>query len=299
MSRNWISWSDENEKYAPVIGLHQCELFYPTSVGAFLEEECELWVLVETGDHGPIFGKVTEFDAADFGRRCQLMKKHNDKLSYLALHANKKDMKASQKLQNNHPIQVYVRGFRNKKTQEGYITYWFFYVENFQPDRFDISYICEELKNDPDVWWTHQGDWEAISLHFYNYKDICPMEVIFSQHKHAEKITWQKTKMCDGRLLAIPALGSHATYNIKVKKHQIGVWTELASPDRIIHPECDPKGGETYKLVELDPKKDKWLFFRGKWGKGGGEATPAPTGPCIKTKKHFKLHADRQKYGIK
>ena len=70
---NWIPWSDRNLEFAPVVALHPNEPFYPTTVDTFLKENCQLMVLVETNNKGPVFGTVDKFDDAIFLERCQLM----------------------------------------------------------------------------------------------------------------------------------------------------------------------------------------------------------------------------------
>lgn len=297
---SWIPWSERNKEFAPVVALHPRELFHPTSVDSFLCEKCEFRILTDTGDKGPIYGKVKEFDNASFNNRCNILlhpKFNNPSLyPHLALHQNKVDIKASLKIQKKYPKQVYVRGFRDRDSGEAYITYWFFYLENFQPDRFDDKEIQNTLRNDPDVWWSHQGDWEGISLHFSNYSDDHPMEVTFSQHTHYETISWKETKKLDGRVFAVVALGSHATYNKGIRKHQAIFWTEEAqhNPDNMHFPDFADSTHSGYKLIELDPDtQHPWLRFQGRWGKSGGEATKAPTGPMMKTKRGFLLLADR------
>lgn len=62
-----------------------------------------------------------------------LHRKFNNKFNYLDRHGGKSDIKKSAELQKVENPQSYVWGFRNKETGEAYITYWFFYVENFMP----------------------------------------------------------------------------------------------------------------------------------------------------------------------
>lgn len=299
---SWIPWSERNVDFAPVVALHPRELFHPTSVETLLCENCEFLILIDTGSKGPIYGKVAEFDNASFEDRCNLLlhpKFNNPYLfPHITLHQDSADIKASMKIQEKYPTtHVYVRGFRDSDSDEAYITYWFFYLENFQPDRFNDEEIQDKLGNYPDDWWTHQGDWEGISLHFGNYRDDHPMEVTFSQHTHYETIPWKETKKLDGRVLAVSALGSHATYNESVSKNQMLFWTEKAqlNLDNMHFPDFTDFAHSKYKLEEFDPyTKHPWLRFQGRWGKSGGEATKAPTGPLMKTKRGFLLLADRQ-----
>lgn len=303
MSSKWIPWSERYLDFAPVVALHPYEPYYPTSVDSYLrEKDCELWVLSGTGSDGPEYGFVNEFADASYFERCQWLMYPDFKKRYpsLRLHHNKIDMRASIKLQNKYPKMVYVRGFRNTSSGEAYITYWFFYMENFQPQSSDKKVIKKILDSNAGEWWTHQGDWEGISVHFSNYKDRLPLEVLFSQHETFNTIPWKNILMEKDRIIAFVALGSHATYNGRFDHSHMVLWREIIEFDRdcLFSPtESNPTNKE-YVLEELDPSDTQklWISFDGRWGKSGGEVTKAPTGPLMKNKPGFELKADIEKY---
>ncbi len=303
MSSKWIPWSDRNMEYAPIVALHPCEPFYPTSVDSFLrEKECEFWVLSHTDSKGPVFGKVKGFDNSSYSERCQMMMlpKFMNRSPSLRLHHDRRDMNASFKLQSKYPRLVYVRGFRNTSTGEAYITYWFFYMENFQPQDSNKKEIEKELKSNEGEWWTHQGDWEGISVHFSNYNSVSPREVHFSQHEVFETIPWGNVMKEKDRILAFVALGSHATYNGEFDRGHVLLWKEVTEldHDHLLHPTQNNPTDIEYVLEELDPSDPEklWISFDGRWGKSGGGVTKAPTGPLMKNKSGFVLKADITKY---
>ena len=300
MSGKWVAWSERNKEFAPVVGLHKHHLFYPTGIEAFFKGHIELIILegMQTGGKGPLYVSIRDFPKATMTEKIQYMlhPKANRKTSHLNRFGGKHDIKQSHKLQKGEPRQIYARGFRNKSTREAYITYWFFYLENFVPRSLSDSRIAEVLKTKPDGWWTHEGDWEAISMHFSDYESSTPDEVFFSQHGGAAKRLWKNAGKEGGRVLVIPAIGSHASFFEPVrKKHAPPLsFAEVASADVLTYPAHSKKTKvPTYKLKELDPTfKHRWLHFKGRWGQSSGEMFPAPTGPLMKRRKHFKLLSD-------
>lgn len=297
---NWTPWSDRNLEFAPVVALHPHEPFYPVSVDTFLKEDSQFMVLVGTNNKGPVFGAVDKYDNLSFFKRCQLMMLPDFRqlFPHLVLHKNKRNMKKSVVLQKKYPTRmVYTRGFRNTKTKEAFITYWFFYVENFQPDNSDESVIKKELGSNSGVWWTHQGDWEGISVHFSDFEKD-PWDVYFSQHTSYEIISWDNVMKKDNRVLALVALGSHATYNGEFDRPHAVAFREVTQldPDFEYYPSLNPVSKGEYLLEELNPANDLWLCFDGRWGKSGGWATRAPKGPLMKDKSGFALKADIDKY---
>ena len=296
MSDIWIPWSNRNEEFAPVFALHKHEMFYPTTVTAFLEKSCELMVWIDADENGPIYGRINKFAQATMVEKIQWMlyPKINRRINYLDRHGGKIDMKKSKKLQQNYPPQLYVRGHRNQNTGEAYIIYWFFYVENYVPRSTNNAEIADILYNRPDTWWSHEGDWEAISIHFKDFEAGNPTEVLFSQHVTSESILWENIEKERGRIYAISALGSHATFNKHLRKRHHVFYAEVANPDILYYPKPISENDEqSYLLEELDPgHKHLWLRFKGRWGQSGGEFIKAPTGPLMKKKKHFQLLAD-------
>lgn len=299
MAQNWEAWSDRYEEFAPVIGLHKHHLFYPTRVEAFLRDQIELMVLIKVkSDKGLIYGSIREFSKSDFSVKIQWMlnKEINKKLTYLNRFGGDIDIKKSVQAQKGEPHHVYVRGFKHKKTGEAYITYWFFYLENFVPRSNKDDKIAEVLKNDPNKWWTHEGDWEGISVRFSDYQDSHPSEIIFSHHNEPHKRVWQNVPLQDDRALVISALGSHANFFQPVNKRHAPVINlfEVASPDILVFPDQIKKGNQLgYQLEEFDPrKKHLWLHFKGRWGQSEGGLGMAPTGPLMKRRQHFTLLAD-------
>ena len=299
MAENWEAWSARNKEFAPIIGLHKHSLFYPTRIEAFFKEQIELRVHVKTlPDKGPIYGSIREFSECTIFEKIQwMLNPHiNKKMSYLDRFGGKIDVKRSQKLQKSEPYQVYVRGFRNKETNEAYITYWFFYLENFVPKTTNDDKIIELLKEKPNKWWTHEGDWEAISVHFLDFQASTPTEVIFSHHNEPKKRLWENVPLKDDRILVSPAIGSHANFFEPIRKKRFpGLsYCEVASPDKLIFPKIrNSSKTRTYQLEALDPqRKHLWLHFKGRWGQSSGEVGLAPTGPLMKKGIHFKLRAD-------
>jgi hypothetical protein len=301
MTNKWIPWIDRIEEFAPVFGLHKNEMFYPTSIEAFLEKSCELMVLIFKDSGDPVYGRINKFTQATLRDKIlwMLVPKVNKRHNYLDRHGGKVDLKKSEELQQGYPKQLYVRGFRNNETGEAYIIYWFFYVENFVPKSIVDTEIADVLYNRPDSWWSHEGDWEGISVHFQDYQASNPTEVIFSQHNTSEIIAWDNIEKESNRILALPAIGSHAAYNKSLRKKRkfaFIVFGEIASPDNLYSPqhiEDDPE--KSYSVVELVPeeKHHKWLNFKGRWGDSAAPfAAEAPTGPLMKRKKHFKMLAD-------
>lgn len=297
MENPWIPWPDRNEEFAPVIGLHRHHMFYPTTVDAFIKDSCELMILVTVdSQRGPIYGRVKKFAEVPLLEKIQYMvhKKMNKRSTYLDRHGGDIDMRRSRQIQNGEPSNLYVRGFRNTESGEAYITYWFWYVENFVPRSTNDREIEEILNTRPDSWWSHEGDWEGISVHFRDYQSSAPDEVIFSQHEGAKAMPWTSVTKEHDRILAIPALGSHATYNAPLRKKRFAFYAEVASPDFLIYPVPPATNGHvTYQLTELNPYQHSWLYFKGRWGQSGGEAEKAPTGPLMKSKRHFELLADK------
>ena len=299
MAGNWVVWSKRNREFAPVISLHKHHLFYPTRIEAFFKDQIELMVLVDMkSGEGPVYGSIRNFAQATMSEKIQWMlhSRFNNKLSYLDRYGGKIDVKKSLSLQKGEPHQVYVRGFRNKNSGEAYITYWFFYLENFVPESTDDEKIRRTLSQNPNKWWSHEGDWEAISLYFKDFEASNPTEAVFSHHHDPKKRLWRNVNFKDGRILAIPALGSHANFFEPVRKRRTPgfPYTEVASSDKPIYPQRKRNAKiKTYKLVELDPKqKHLWLHFKGRWGQSSGVVGLAPTGPLMKRGKHFKLLAD-------
>lgn len=299
MANNWEAWSERNKEFAPVIGLHKHHLFYPTGVEAFLKEQIELMVLVKIGRNNiPIWGSIREFSQCKFSEKIQWMNNPdiNNKLSYLNRFGGKVDLKKSCSLQEGEPHKVYVRGFRNTETREAYITYWFFYLENFVPRSMNDAQIEKKLNKDPNQWWTHEGDWEGISVHFMDYESSTPAHVTFSQHLDPKTRLWRNIQTQDGWIRTISAIGSHANFFEPVRKKHFAPLphSEVASPDELIYPKHRRHAGKnTYVMEALDPKqKHLWLRFKGRWGESSGQFTPAPIGPLMKRRKHFKLLAD-------
>ena len=296
MSNQWIPWSNRNEEFAPVFGLHKYEMFYPTKIEAFLKDSCELMVLIGTDSSGPIYRKIEKFAQGSMMEKMQWMlhPKMNKKYNYLDRHSGQIDMKKSAKIQQSEPTQLYVWGFQNKATGQAYVTYWFFYVENFMPSRTtDDVEIADVLDNRPGTWWTHQGDWEALSIHFKDFEANNPTEVIFEQHNKSEAISWDAVEKEKGRICAFTALGSHATYNKTQRKPVFLFYIDISSPDVLYYPKSIADNTvNSYYLEELDPRHGHlWLGFKGRWGRSGGELTPSPQGPMMKKKKHLRFLA--------
>lgn len=298
MPNSWIAWSTRNKEFAPVLGLHKHHMFFPTRVEAFLEKECELrtYLGFDSARSKRIYGSVREFSQGSLQTKIQWMLHPlvNKKNHYLDRYGGKTDLKRSRTLQKGEPHQVYVRGFRNKETDEAYITYWFFYVENFVPKSTKDETIAKVLSKHPDNWTTHEGDWEAISVYFANYKDSNPTQIFLSQHEVPQKIAWKNVETQDGRILVMPAIGSHANFNQPIRTKRLLIFAEVASADKLIYPEQGTGSTKkTYILEELNPKKKHlWLHFKGRWGQSSGEFGIAPTGPLMKRLLHFKLLAD-------
>lgn len=318
MSSPWIPWSERNLEFAPVIGLHRLYMFYPTIIDAFLDGNCSLThiVMKPPPETGHDIQKVAGFAQASLLDKIKLMtdEKYNQPNISPALNrfGKKFNLKKSAELQKEKPYNLYVRGFRNKETDEAYIIYCFFYVENFVPGTKNEHKIREIIQNKPkkwNKWWSHEGDWEGVSVYFSDYNANFPDKVIFSQHETTDPRQWKDVKLRDNRILAIPALGTHANYNntyhkirpivIKIPilgikiKIPFGAW-EIAKDEVFIYPENFPKDNfQTYTLTEIDSKKDLWLHFKGKWGQSAGIPWgSAPKGPLMKDKEHFKMLAD-------
>lgn len=81
--------------------------------------------------------------------------------------------------------------------------------------------IAKNLSDNPDKWWTHEGDWEGISIHFMDYETSSPTEVIFSQHHDPKKRLWKNVQIQDDRILTIPAIGSHAIFFEPIRKRHL------------------------------------------------------------------------------
>ena len=291
----WVPWQDRNDKFAPAIGMHKLDPFYPISVRSFLKESCDLVWLKETTESGPVFEKFNEFPNAHIEQKLTFIQRKEinrpGRMARLDRHEGEVDMQQSARLQREHPEQVYVRGFRHTETGEAYIIYWFFYVENFVPRSLKDEVIDEMLETRPNSWWTHEGDWEGISVHFSNYQSNDPKEIVFSRHTSSTPIPYHQVNMYEGRIFALSALGTHATYNKEVSKKRYAMFAEIARGDRILVPSTHG-AANSYKLVELDPNgKHGWLNFRGRWGKGSSDLNPAPRGPLSKRKKHFVMRA--------
>jgi len=297
MAQPWVAWPDRNAEFAPVIGLHKHELFYPTTIEAFIKESCDLMVYREVDSHGIIqYDRVVGFPQATLQEKIQylLNSRLNKKLNYLGRHGGVSDMRRSAHLQQGESRNVYVRGFRNQTTREAYIVYWLWYVENFVPQSSDDATIRDVLNSRPDDWWFHQGNWEAVSFHFTDFQASHPQEVIFSQHEGSQTIAWGDTEKFTGRVMALPALGTHANYNRPVIKKRSLIYVDVASNDDMLHPSQPQTNGFTiYNLEEMDPLNHLWLLFKGRWGNSGGLAALAPTGPLMKRKRHFQLLADK------
>jgi len=309
MSAPWIPWSDRIEEFAPVVGLHKLELFFPTTIEAMITKSCELMVFLGPGStpKAPMIGRVEKFAEAPFSEKIQMLisRKINHKHNYLDRHGGKVDVRESARIQNDlqAPKNVYVRGFRNEETGEAYIVYRFFYVENLITRSDDESEIADQLMTHPDKWWSHEGDWEGISMHFKDdYQASVPDEVAFSRHKKSLPLEWKKVERVRGRVQALPALSTHATYNkegpitLPASKFLPGKYFDLVQPDVVYYPESIAQSGDkTYQLTELEPRLEHlWLHYKGRWGEGSSIAEQSPRGPLVQKRKHFTLLADRK-----
>ena len=214
MGRPWIPWPDRITEFAPVIGLHRLEMFYPTTIEAMITESCELMVFlgVDAAPGRPAFGRVQLFAQVPLLQKIQLLisPRLNDRRNYIDRHGGEHDVRKSAQIQEelNAPKNVYARGFRNEDTGEAYIVYRFFYVENLSTRSDDESRIADQLTTRPDKWWSHEGDWEGVSMHFINDPEATlPDEVVFSRHKRPNPKMWKNTTLERGRPLALAPTG--------------------------------------------------------------------------------------------
>ena len=293
----WVPWSDKNEQCAPVLGLHKHEPFPPTHVEAFLDEHCEFMIQVDLTSDGPVYAKVKRFAELPSQQKLQriLTPKFNKRTSYLDRYGEKIDMRKSAQLQEKAPVQVYVRGFRNEQTNQAYITYWFFYLENFVPHSKKDHEIEERLQSHPESLWTHEGDWEGLSMRFDRHSDSHPATVYFSRHGKMLPVQWDDLRKEDGRVLVMPGVGTHANFNKPLRKSRVlGLVAEVAQPDRLYSPGGNGIDGSSYGIEELDPRHQHlWLHFKGRWGQGASLVGTAPTGPLWKKNQHLELLADK------
>jgi len=260
-----------------------------------LDENCEFMVQIDLTSDGPIYGRVNRFAGLTYEQKvpAMLRRKLNRKSSYLDRYGKRVDIKKSAELQKKAPVQVYCRGFRNETTNNAYIIYWFFYLENFVPFSKKDEEIKDRLETHPDSMWTHEGDWEGLSMYFSNYQDKNSEIVYFSQHEGVKPFAWEDLSKENDRVLVIPGIGTHANFNKPIRKSRVVV-AEVANPDRLYFPGGNGTDGASYLLEEMDPlHKHFWMAYKGRWGQGASLVGTAPTGPLYKRKKHLELLADK------
>lgn len=143
---------------------------------------------------------------------------------------------------------IYGHFVEDKKRNERWLQYWFFYFYN------DFNLVGNIIGAG-----RHEGDWEMIQLRLG--KDDVPDYAVYAQHKHAGVRHWGQVERLPGgkRPVVYVARGSHASY-FEPGPHGTGAWIDWADGGR--PRETDSK----LEIVREGEPGWKWLDWPGHWG---------------------------------
>jgi hypothetical protein len=158
-------------------------------------------------------------------------------------------------------------------------------TEPGQPGRLALQYWLYYVYNDYND--KHESDWEMVQLDFDagTVKEALrrpPVEVLYSQHKGAERASWDDDKLrkVDGtHVVTYPAAGSHANY------FRNALWLGRSAGQGL---GCDDSTGPSTRVrpravvvpTRVPPtSKLAWITFEGHWGQRERGFNDGPLGP--------------------
>jgi hypothetical protein len=187
-----------------------------------------------------------------------------------------------------HPITGrcgYQRWFKRIGAAASNAVYAHIAAERGQPGRLALQYWLYYVYNDYND--KHESDWEMVQLEFDagTVEEALrrpPVEVLYSQHKGAERASWDDDKLrkVDGtHLVTYPAAGSHANY------FRNALWLGRSANEGL---GCDDSTGPSTTVrpraivvpTRAPPtSKLAWINFEGHWGQRERSFNDGPLGP--------------------
>jgi hypothetical protein len=158
-------------------------------------------------------------------------------------------------------------------------------TEHGQPGRLALQYWLYYVYNDYND--KHESDWEMLQLEFdagtvEEALRRAPVDVLYSQHKGAERASWDDDKLrkVDGtHVVTYPAAGSHANY------FRDALWLGRSANEGL---GCDDSTGPSTTVrpraivvpTRAPPSsKLAWITFEGHWGQRERSFNDGPLGP--------------------
>jgi hypothetical protein len=187
-----------------------------------------------------------------------------------------------------HPITGrcgYQRWFKRIGAAASNAVYAHIATERGQTGRLALQYWLYYVYNDYND--KHESDWEMVQLEFDagTVEEALrrpPVDVLYSQHKGAERASWDDDKLrkVDGtHLVTYPAAGSHANY------FRNALWLGRSANEGL---GCDDSTGPSTTVrpraivvpTQAPPtSKLAWIHFDGHWGQRERAFNDGPLGP--------------------
>jgi hypothetical protein len=187
-----------------------------------------------------------------------------------------------------HPIRgrcAYQRWFKRIGAAASNAVYAHIATESGQPGRLALQYWLYYVYNDYND--KHESDWEMVQLEFDadTVEEALrrpPVDVLYSQHKGAERASWDDDKLrkVDAtHVVTYPAAGSHANF------FRNALWLGRSANEGL---GCDDSTGPSTTVrpraivvpTRAPPtSKLAWITFQGHWGQRERAFNDGPLGP--------------------
>lgn len=221
------------EKYAPVLYLHEEELFQPKSIYSMLNES-DL-KLYGNGIIDDIPVAVNSLDGRTANHYLDMV---NAKPGF------RSDPRHLYEIPNYSRFNKYTTTVYGREKEEGefiVLQYWFFYPYNNFEDN-------------------HEGDWEMIQILLDKSNEL-PQKGTYSFHHDGKTYSWDDIEKVDNtHPQVLVGKGSHASYK---GSNDIPYVYKIAQ--EIVSTDGTRLSPSDYALVKIDDDTN-WAFFQGRWG---------------------------------